>query len=86
VFEFTPKKGPNALGAMMARQLPGGEGRLFVNAQPVGDAEFDRFGGFTHAIHETLDVGQDTGSPVSNDYMAPNPYAGRVLKVTIDLL
>jgi len=30
-------------------------------------------------------VGQDTGSPVSPDYTAPFPYAGRVVRVTIDL-
>ena len=86
VFEFTPNKGENAMTALMARKLPGGDGRLLVNGQQVGATHFSEFGGFNHAIHETLDVGRDTGSPVSNDYIAPNSYAGRVLKVTIDLL
>jgi hypothetical protein len=86
VFEFAPQNRRGDLSAMMSRQLRGGDGRLLINGQLVGEAHFEEFGGFTHAFHETLDVGQDTGSPVSEEYVTPDPYAGKVIKVVIDLL
>ena len=78
-FEFAPD-------AAAKQRLRGGEGRLRINGQLVGEAHLEQFGGFTHAIHETLDVGRDTGSPVSGAYVAPNAYEGRVVQVVIDLL
>ncbi|HTZ71925.1 MAG TPA: arylsulfatase [Acetobacteraceae bacterium] len=84
-FEFSPENRLAGLLAMMNRRPPGGDARLLLNGKLAGTAHFDQFGGFTDAINETLDVGQDTGSPVSNDYLAPNPFTGRVRKITIDL-
>lgn len=86
MFEFTPDRHPAGMAAMESRRLSGGEGQLFINGREVGKTHFEQFGGFTHTIHETLDVARDTGSPVSNDYVAPAPFSGRVVKVTIDLL
>jgi arylsulfatase len=34
---------------------------------------------------ETFDTGEDTGSPVSDLYMAPFRFAGTIKKVEIDL-
>ena len=85
IFEFTPVDRIAAMMAFARRQPPGGDARLLVNGAMVGRAHFAQFGDFSDAINETLDVGQDTGSPVSPDYTAPFPYAGRVVRVTIDL-
>ena len=86
VFEFAPDDQLSNMLAMVNRRPPGGTGRLLINGRQVGTAHFAQFGDFTDAINETLDVGDDTGSPVSPDYMSPNPYGGRVERVTIDLM
>ncbi len=86
VFEFTPENRFSSLLAIVNRRPPGGDGRLLINGNEVGTAHFEQFGDFTDAINETLDVGRDTGSPVSPEYLAPNPFGGVVTKVTIDLL
>jgi arylsulfatase len=86
MFEFSPEKREGMPNGMMSRRPGGGRGRLLINGQQVGEAHFEEFGGFTHAIHETLDVGRDSGSPVSDDYAAPNPYTGKVVKIEIELL
>jgi len=85
-FEFTPDNPFAMLTAMLDHRPQGGDGRLVVNGREVGHAHFAQFGGFTDAINETLDVGRDTGAPVSNDYTAPARFTGRVHVVTIDLL
>lgn len=58
-----------------------GSGRLSINGKEAGEAKFARFGGFS----ETLDVGSDLGSPVSNDYATPFAFTGQVEKVEITL-
>jgi arylsulfatase len=63
------------------RSVSSGSGRLSINGRQAGEAKFARFGGFS----ETLDVGSDLGSPVSNDYATPFAFTGRVNKVTIQL-
>lgn len=60
----------------------GGTGRLSVNGKAAGEAHFANFGGFTN---ETLDVGQDLGSPVSPEYTTPFNFTGHVDQVVIDL-
>lgn len=85
-FEFHSQNMLGGLVGLIDRRPPGGDGKLLINGVEVGHAHYAQFGGFTDAINETLDVGRDSGSPVSNDYMAPNPYAGRVRQVVIDLL
>jgi arylsulfatase len=86
VFEFTPTNRFAGMMALMDHRPPGGDATLRVDGHQTGQAHFDQFGGFTDAINETLDVGRDSGSPVSPAYTAPNPYQGRVLSITIDLL
>jgi arylsulfatase len=87
VLEFTPDATLAGLGGFLSRAKPGpGKATVSVNGKLVGSAHFSEFGGFGSSIDEPLDIGRDTGSPVSSDYTAPNPYAGRVTRVTIDLL
>jgi arylsulfatase len=41
---------------------------------------------FTLAWDETFDVGLDTGTGVDDrDYASPNPFTGRIIRLTIDL-
>ena len=87
VFEFTPDPGAakDLMSLLRHRPAPG-QGKLLVNGKQVGTMHFSNFGAFASSINETLDIGKDTGSPVSKEYTSPNPYAGHVTKVTIDLL
>jgi len=86
VFEFSPDGKPTGPPSLQNRRFQSGEGRLLIDGKQVGAGHFAQFGGFADAINETLDVGLDSGSPVSRDYLAPYPYAGVVTRVTIDLL
>ena len=63
-----------------------GTADLLINGRKVGTGHFYRFGGFGSSITETLDVGRDSGSPVSTAYEAPNAFTGQVDKVSIDLV
>ncbi len=83
--DFTPD-GNTASGIIVRRRAGPGAATLKLNGEPVGQQHFAVFGGFASAIDEPLDIGRDTGSAVSSDYAAPNPYAGHVARVTIDLL
>lgn len=60
----------------------GGTVVLFVNDKKAGEGRLDRtaWGRFTI---EDFDVGEDTGSPVSNDYASPNRFTGTLRKVEI---
>jgi arylsulfatase len=86
VFDYTPDVGTTGPGLLMRKKPGPGAGTLSVNGQIIGEAHFPVFGGFTSSIDETLDVGHDAGSPVSQDYASPNPYRGTVSRVTIDLI
>jgi arylsulfatase len=84
--QFTPDASGGIM-AILARKIPGpGQATLLVNGKQVGQTHFSKFGGFASSIDEPLDIGRDSGSPVSASYDSPNPYAGRVTRVTIDLL
>ena len=37
------------------------------------------------AVDETLDIGEDTGTPVSESYRLPFKFTGEIKKATIDL-
>ncbi len=86
VFDYTPDVTTMGPGLLMRKKPGPGTATLSVNGQKIGGAHFPVFGGFVSSIDETLDVGRDSGSPVSQDYASPNPYRGTVSKVTIDLI
>jgi arylsulfatase len=57
-------------------------GRLFINSIQVGEARFRSFGSLGW---ETLDIGCDTGTPVSDAYSVPFAFTGQIEKVTVEL-
>ena len=86
-FEFTPDAtGFRGLALPFARKPGPGEARLLVNGKQVGQAHFSVFGDFASSIDEPLDIGRDSGSPVSAATMRRTRTRARVSRVTIDLL
>jgi arylsulfatase A-like enzyme len=63
----------------------GGVVTLFLNDKKVGEGRVERTVLGRYSADETFDVGMDTGSPVSDSYASPNPYAGKLQKVQIHL-
>lgn len=57
---------------------------IMVNGttEAAGDFVGSRIGG---SVPETLDIGSDTGSPVSNEYDSPNRFNGVVTQVTFSV-
>ena len=63
----------------------GGEAVLKVDGKQVGSRKFPQTLGFRMSIDETLDIGEDTGTPVSEDYKVPFKFGGKIDRVTINL-
>jgi arylsulfatase len=51
----------------------------------VATNRIERTLAFRLSLDETLDCGEDTGTPVSEDYHVPFKFTGEIKKVTIDL-
>ena len=56
---------------------------LYVNGEKVGSGSLERFGGYM--LNETLDIGRDNGSPVTDDYPAPFTFNGDIRSVTLQV-
>lgn len=63
----------------------GGLGTLTVDGQFVGEGRIDRTLGFRLSLDETLDCGEDTGTPVAEDYQVPFRFTGEISTVVIDI-
>jgi arylsulfatase len=63
----------------------GGTGTLSVDGQQVADGRIERTIPIRVTLDESLDVGQDTGTPVSLDYDVPFNFTGTLEDVTIEL-
>lgn len=63
----------------------GGTATLSVDGNKVDSTEFPRTIGYRMSLDETLDIGEDTGTPVSEDYQAPFKFTGEIEKVTIQI-
>ena len=62
----------------------GGTGQLFVNGQKVAEGRIEHTQAFIFSADETEDVGEDLGTPVSEDYKeGDNKFTGTIDKVTI---
>ncbi len=61
----------------------GGLGTLQVDGKTVASARIDRTLAFRLSLDETLDCGEDTGTPVSEDYHTPFKFTGDLKKVVI---
>lgn len=63
----------------------GGTGTLTVNGTQVAQQALPNTLPFTVAWDETFDVGLDHGTSVDDrDYTSPNPFTGRIVRLTID--
>jgi hypothetical protein len=59
-------------------------GQLFVDDQKVADGRIERTQPFVFSADETEDVGEDLGTPVTEDYKeGDNKFTGTIDKVTI---
>jgi arylsulfatase len=87
-FEFNADKSvaPSVDVSLLAERDTGGTGRISINGKQVAEGHFTRLGGFGSYSEETLDIGSDTGSPVTSAYEAPFAFTGKIEKITIDLL
>lgn len=65
----------------------GGTGTLLVNGEQVARGRIDKTVPFIFSADETMDVGKDTASPVTDDYPsgAGNAFTGKIDWVRIDL-
>ncbi|MGH6802003.1 MAG: hypothetical protein ACREC3_01385 [Methyloceanibacter sp.] len=63
----------------------GGTGTLLVDGKRVAQGRIERTLPFRLSLDETLDCGEDTGTPVSEDYRVPFKFTGDLKKVVIDL-
>ena len=63
----------------------GGVAMLTVDGKEVANGKLTRTIPFRVSADETLDIGEDTGTPVSEDYHVPFKFTGTLNKVVIDL-
>jgi arylsulfatase len=63
----------------------GGEATLSVDGNKVASEKFPRTIAFRMSLDETLDIGEDTGTPVSEDYKVPFRFTGEIEEVKIQI-
>jgi arylsulfatase len=63
----------------------GGTVTLSVDGNTVAQGRIDRTYAFRVSLDETFDVGEDTGTPVSEDYKVPFKFTGTLDRVLIRL-
>jgi len=63
----------------------GGTATLSIDGKVVGSSKLPRTIAFRMSLDETLDIGEDTGTPVSEDYSVPFEFTGEIEKVTIKI-
>ncbi len=63
----------------------GGEATIQVDGKEVAKGRIERTLAFRLSLDETLDCGEDTGTPVNEDYRAPFKFTGELNKAVIKL-
>jgi arylsulfatase A-like enzyme len=63
----------------------GGLATLTVDGKKVAEQKLRRTIPFRVSADETLDIGEDTGTPVSEDYHVPFKFTGKLNKVVVKL-
>jgi hypothetical protein len=58
---------------------------LFANDKKLGEGRVEKSIPFRVTLDETLDIGEDTGTPVAEDYEMPFRFTGNLGSVTIEL-
>ncbi|MGO9846723.1 MAG: sulfatase-like hydrolase/transferase, partial [Methylocella sp.] len=62
----------------------GGTAALYVNDQKAGEGRIDKTQPFVFSADETEDVGEDLGTPVTEDYKeGDNKFTGTIEKITL---
>lgn len=61
----------------------GGTATLLVDGKPAGEAKVAHTLAFRMSLDETLDCGEDTGTPISEDYHVPFQFTGKLDKVAV---
>ena len=79
--------GPHRLAVEFAASAQRGgpaDVKLRVDGRTVATGRIDRTLGFRYSLDETLDVGSDEGTPVTEDYASPARFSGELHDLTID--
>ena len=63
----------------------GGQATLTVDGKKVASEHLPKTIAFRMSLDETLDIGEDTGTPVSEDYKVPFKFTGKLNKVQINI-
>ena len=63
----------------------GGTATLRVDGKPAGEGKLARTLAFRMSLDETLDCGEDTGTPVTEDYQVPFRFTGAIDRVAVRL-
>jgi len=63
----------------------GGKGTIQVDGKTVATGRIERTLAFRLSLDETLDCGEDTGTPVSEDYRVPFKFTGEIKRVTVNV-
>jgi arylsulfatase len=63
----------------------GGTGTLYVNEEKVGEKRIDKTVPFVFAADETLDIGSDLATPVTDDEPEDSRFKGKINWVRVDL-
>jgi hypothetical protein len=63
----------------------GGQATLTVDGKKVASEHLPQTIPFRMSLDETLDIGEDTGTPISEDYKVPFKFTGKLEKVTINI-
>jgi arylsulfatase len=63
----------------------GGTATILVDDKQVAQGRIERTIPFRMSLDETLDIGEDTGTPVSEDYHVPFKFTGKLNRVVVRL-
>jgi arylsulfatase len=63
----------------------GGTGTIRVDGKQVAQGRIERTVPIRFSLDETFDVGEDTGTPASEDYDVPFKFTGQIERVVVDL-
>lgn len=63
----------------------GGGGTLSVDGKEVAKGRIGNTMPARFSLDETFDIGEDTGTPVSEDYDVPFKFTGQIEKVVVNL-
>ena len=66
-------------------QGKGGTATLSVDGAKVGETRFEISIPLRISLDETLDCGEDTGTPVSEDYKVPFRFTGEISEARVEL-